>query len=324
MAVLKSAESPQVVTKKSAREQVGELVMRVGISTIALLIVASVNQADTASLSSSSSLPLSNAQESLLKPNDMFKECDDCPEMVVIPAGSFTMGSPQSEPVRSENEGPQHVVRFEQTFSAGKFAVTFADWDACLADGGCNAYRPDDHGWGRGRRPVINVSWDDANAYAAWLSRKTGKNYRLLSEAEREYVTRAGATTPFWWGATISPQLANYNGNYAYGDGPTGENRGRTLPVDSFQSNPWGLYQLQGNVNEWTQDCWHDDYIAAPSDGSAWTSGNCEFRVSRGGSWYSFPALVRAARRNRDYTDLRSILVGFRVARTLTPSASTR
>jgi formylglycine-generating enzyme required for sulfatase activity len=187
-----------------------------------------------------------------------------------------------------------------------------------LADGGCNAYRPDDHGWGRGRRPVINVSWDDANAYVAWLSRKTGKNYRLLSEAEREYVTRAGSTTPFWWGATISPQLANYNGKYAYVDGLTGENRGRTLPVDSFQSNPWGLYQLHGNVNEWTQDCWHEDYVGAPSDGSAWTSGNREFRVSRGGSWYSFPALLRAARRNRDFTDLRSILVGFRVARTLT------
>jgi formylglycine-generating enzyme required for sulfatase activity len=193
MALLKSlqrrARSGSVVTKKSAREQVGELVMRVGISTIVLLIVASVNPADTASLSSSSSPPLSIAQESLLKPNDMFKECDDCPEMVVIPAGSFAMGSPESEPVRSENEGPRHVVRFEQMFSAGKFAVTFADWDACVADGGCNAYRPDDHGWGRGRRPVINVSWDDANAYAAWLSRKTGKNYRLLSEAEREYVT---------------------------------------------------------------------------------------------------------------------------------------
>jgi formylglycine-generating enzyme required for sulfatase activity len=314
----------QVVARKSAREQVGELVMRIGISMIALFVVASVNRADTALLSLSSSLALSQAEEALLKPNDVFKECDDCPEMVVIPSGSFTMGSPESERVRSESEGPQHLVRIEQTFSAGRFAVTFGDWDACVADGGCNAYRPDDHGWGRGRRPVINVSWDDANAYVAWLSRKTGKSYRLLSEAEREYVTRAGSTTPFWWGATISPELANYNGKYAYSEGPTGEDRGRTLPVDSFQSNPWGLYQLHGNVNEWTQDCWHDDYVGAPSDGSAWTSGNCEFRVSRGGSWYSFPALLRAARRNRDFTDLRSILVGFRVARTLTSSPSTR
>jgi formylglycine-generating enzyme required for sulfatase activity len=133
-----------------------------------------------------------------------------------------------------------------------------------------------------------------------------------------------GSTTPFWWDATISPELADYNGKYAYGDGPTGEDRGRTLPVDSFQANPWGLYQVHGNVNEWTLDCWHQDYVGAPSDGSAWTSGNCEFRVGRGGSWYSFPALLRTARRNRDFTDLRSILVGFRVARTLTSSPSTR
>jgi formylglycine-generating enzyme required for sulfatase activity len=126
--------------------------MRFGISIIVLFVVASVNQADTALLSSSSSLPLSQAEESLLKPKDMFKECDNCPEMVVIPAGSFTMGSPDGEQVRSENEGPQHLVRFEQTFSAGRFAVTFADWDACVADGGCNAYRPNDHGSPRGRR----------------------------------------------------------------------------------------------------------------------------------------------------------------------------
>jgi len=263
---------------------------------------------------------LSTDAERALSPKDAFKECNDCPEMVVVPAGSFTMGSPETQPVRSKDEGPQHLVTFDRAFSVGKFAVTFDEWDACEADGGCNAYRPDDRGWGRGRRPVINVSWDDANAYVVWLSRKTGKTYRLLSEAEREYVTRAGSITPFWWGATISPQQANYNGNYAYGDSPTGENRARTLPVDSFQSNPWGLYQVHGNVNEWTQDCWHDDYVGAPSDGSAWTAGDCEFRVSRGGSWYSFPALLRAARRNRDFTDLRSFIVGFRVARTLISS----
>jgi len=264
---------------------------------------------------------LSTEAERALAPKDVFKECDDCPEMVVVPAGSFTMGSPESEHVRNRDEGPQHLVTFDQTFSVGKFAVTFDDWDACVADGGCNGYRPDDRGRERGRRPVINVSWDDANAYVAWLSHKTGKTYRLPSEAEREYVTRAGSPTPFWWGTTISPQQANYNGNYAYGDGPTGENRAMTVPVDLFQPNPWGLYQVHGNVNEWTQDCWHDGYAGAPSDGSAWTSGNCEFRVSRGGSWYSFPALLRAARRNRDFIDLRSSFIGFRVARTLTSSS---
>jgi formylglycine-generating enzyme required for sulfatase activity len=141
--------------------------------------------------------PLSAAEERALKPKDSFKECAQCPEMVVVPAGSFTMGSPDGEEGRIEEEGPQHRVTFGKSFGVGKYAVTFEEWDACVADGGCNGYKPSDAGWGRGRRPAINVSWDDAKAYAGWLTRKTGKNYRLLSEAEREYVTRAGTTTPF-------------------------------------------------------------------------------------------------------------------------------
>jgi formylglycine-generating enzyme required for sulfatase activity len=141
--------------------------------------------------------PLSAAEERALKPKDSFKECAQCPEMVVVPAGSFTMGSPDSEEGRIEEEGPQHRVTFGRSFGVGKFAVTFEEWDACVADGGCNGYKPSDAGWGRGRRPAINVSWDDAKAYVGWLSRKTGKTYRLLSEAEREYATRAGTTTPF-------------------------------------------------------------------------------------------------------------------------------
>jgi formylglycine-generating enzyme required for sulfatase activity len=133
------------------------------------------------------------------------------------------------------------------------------------------------------------VSWDDARAYAAWLSRKTGKTYRLLSEAEREYVARASTTTPFWWGASISSQQANYEFNYE------GEYRQPRLPVDSFQPNPWGLYQVHGNVSEWTQDYYHDNYAGAPSDGSAWTSRNCSDRVHRGGSWAEVPMYLRAA-----------------------------
>jgi len=132
-----------------------------------------------------------------LKPKDTFKDCDACPEMVVVPAGSFTMGSPANEPQRSKSEA-QARVTIAKPFAAGKFAVTFDEWDACVADRGCNGYKPDDQGWGRGTRPVINVNCDDVKAYAAWLSRKIGKTYRLLSEAEREYVTRAGTTTPFW------------------------------------------------------------------------------------------------------------------------------
>ena len=130
--------------------------------------------------------PLSAFEEQALKPKDSFKECAQCPEMVVVPAGSFTMGSPDSEEGRIEEEGPQHRVTFGKAFGVGRFAVTFEEWDACVADGGCNGYKPSDEGWGRGRRPAINVSWDDARAYVGWLSRKTGRTYRLLSEAERE------------------------------------------------------------------------------------------------------------------------------------------
>ena len=185
--------------------------------------------------------PLSPAQERALKPKDTFKECDTCPEMVVVPAGSFTMGSPASEKHRDSHEGPQRRVSFARQFAVGKFAVTFDEWDACVADGGCNGYRPDDQGWGRGKRPVINVNWDDAKAYVAWLSRKTGKTYRLLSEAEREYVARAGTTTPFWWGSSISTSQANYDGNYTYGGGSKGEYRqtddaGRLLPAEPLGS----------------------------------------------------------------------------------------
>jgi formylglycine-generating enzyme required for sulfatase activity len=240
-------------------------------------------------------VPLPAERERALKPKDVFKECANCPEMVVVPAGSFTMGSPANEIERYNHEGPQHVVTFSRQLAVGRFALTFDEWDACAADGGCKGYKPSDQGWGRERRPVINVSWDDAKEYAAWLSRKTGKTYRLLSEAEREYVTRAGTTTPFWWGSSISTSQANYNGRFTYGGGAQGEFRQKTLPVDSFQPNPWGLYQVHGNVWNWLEDCWNESYQGAPSDGSAWTSGDCSKRVVRGGSWSSDPQLLRSA-----------------------------
>jgi len=263
--------------------------------------------------------PLSVAEEHALKPKDAFRECDKCPEMVVVPAGSFTMGSPDSELNRGRFEGPQHLVTFARPFAVGKFAVTFAEWDACVADGGCDGYTPKDERWGRGRRPAINVSFDDANAYAAWLSAKTGKSYRLLSEAEREYATRAGTTTPFWWGAAISPKQANYRGTYIYGDGPVGPYRQRTLPVDSFQPNLWGLYQVHGNSYDWVEDCYHEGYNGAPSDGSAWATGACKAHVVRGGAWSSAPWILRSAYRGFFATNFRSSNHGFRVARTLAP-----
>ena len=195
-------------------------------------------------------------------------------------------------------------MTFARSFAVGKFAVTFEEWDACVADGGCNGYRPGDEGWGRGRRPVIHVKWDDAQAYVAWLSRKTGKGYRLLSEAEREYVTRAGTTTPFWTGSTISKNQANFSTN-------------KTVPVGSFQPNPFGFYQVHGNVLEWTEDCWNGNYNGALTYGSAWTSGDCISRVLRGGSWVSGPLGLRAADRYKGTSDFRYSFIGLRVARTL-------
>ena len=245
--------------------------------------------------------------------------CPFCPEMVVVPAGSFTMGSPSTEPQRNSDEA-QVRVSIAKPLAVGKYAVTFDEWDACVADGGCNGYKPSDQGWGRGKRPVINVHWDDAKAFASWLSR-TGKTYRLLSESEREYVARAGTTTPFWWGSSITPTQANYDGSVEpyKGGGSKGEYRQRTVPVNSFEPNSWGLYNVHGNVWEWTEDCWHGNYQGALKDGSAWTSGDCGKRMARGGSWVGSPWLLRSARRYWNTAVIRSFDMGFRVARTLTP-----
>jgi formylglycine-generating enzyme required for sulfatase activity len=250
----------------------------------------------------------------------VFRDCADCPEMVVVPSGSFTMGSPESEPQRNYGEA-QVRVSIAASFAVGKYAVTFDEWDACVANAGCAPYKPDDQEWGRSKHPVISVNWDDAKAYATWLSRKTGKSYRLLSEAEREYVTRAGTTTPFWWGSSITPKQANYDGRADpyKGGGSKGEYRGRTVPVDSFEPNPWGLYNVHGNVEEWTEDCWNDSNSGNPGDGSARSTGDCSHRVVRGGSWLDHPGGLRSADRYGNTPSLRIGNIGFRLARTLAP-----
>jgi formylglycine-generating enzyme required for sulfatase activity len=246
----------------------------------------------------------------------IFKDGPDCPEMVMIPAGSFIMGSPDSEPGRFANEGLQHRVNI-RAFAMGKTAVTFAQWDACVADGGCNGYRPDDRGWGRGDRPVIKVSWDDAQAYIAWLNRKTDQRYRLPSEAEWEYATRAGTTTRFSTGDCLSTDQANYNGDYPPEGCAEGEYRGKTLPVASFAANPFGLYDMHGNVLEWVEDCWNDSYNGAPTDGSAWSSGNCRRRAVRGGSWFYGGFGARSAFRYGSTRGDRSNNHGFRLSRSV-------
>jgi formylglycine-generating enzyme required for sulfatase activity len=253
--------------------------------------------------------------ERALKPMDAFKECEKCPEMVVMPPGPFMMGSQENEEGRDQNEGPQHLVTVSSQFAGGRYAITFDEWDACVADGGCNGYRPSDDGWGRGRRPVINVSWDDAKVYVAWLSGKTGKMYRLPSEAEREYVTRAGTKTPFWWGSTISASQANYVAEEKF--------RSQTMPVDGFTPNPWGLFQVHGNVSEWTEDCYEPNYKNTPIDGSSQQTSNCTSHVLRGGSWDDGPSWLRSSSRGGTHADARQDTIGFRVARTLaTPKSS--
>ena len=257
-----------------------------------------------------------------MRPGRVFRDCPECPELVVVPAGSFTMGSPSSEEGREDVEGPQHRVTIPEPFAVGKYEVTFAEWDACVAAGGCNGHRSDDKSWGRGRRPVINVSWEDAKAYVAWLSRKTGEDYRLLSEAEWEYAARAGTTGPFHFGSTISTDRANYHGgfNFTYGSGREGVYRKKTIPVGSFPANGFGLHDVHGNVYEWVEDCWHDSYAGAPRDGRAWvTGGDCVRRVLRGGDWDDLPWSLRSAHRFRSPSGSRYVNRGFRIARTLTP-----
>ena len=263
-----------------------------------------------------------------LAPLQHFRDCEKCPEMVVIPAGTFMMGSPESEPERIASAHPQHRVEISRMFAVGRFAVTFEEWDECIASGGCGGYRAPDK-FGRGRLPVSSVSWNDAKSFVEWLSGKTGQRYRLLSEAEREYVTRAGTQTPFWFGATITTEQANY-GAYAdlpeqfrgttYGDRVKDKTRGRMVPVDSFLPNPWGLYQVHGNLSEWVEDCAHSDYNGAPTDGSAWLQ--CDgrgLRMTRGGNYRAPAALARSAFKVPRSESLRLEFTGFRVARDITP-----
>jgi formylglycine-generating enzyme required for sulfatase activity len=250
--------------------------------------------------------------EGALKPKDSFKECaKDCPEMIVIPAGEFTMGSPATEKGRSDEEGPQHKVTIAKPFAAAKFDVTFADWGACVEVGTCAQVEVDDPGKRQGTKPVINVSWDQAEQYVAWLSRMTGKPYRLLTEAEWEYAARAGTTTAYYWGDEIGKRNANCDGCGSQWDGK------EPAPVGSFAPNAFGLYDMAGNVYQWVEDCNHSDYIGAPPDGSAWISGDCRFRVNRGGSWYVNPSQLHSASRAWDSPGAGFDGLGFRVARIL-------
>jgi formylglycine-generating enzyme required for sulfatase activity len=256
-------------------------------------------------------------------PARTFRDCPNCPEMVVVPAGEFVMGSAESEIGHKPNEGPLHKVTIKQALAVGKFEVTFAEWLDCAAGGGCAGNSaPFDEGWGRGKRPVIHVSWDAATEYVTWLSHKTGKAYRLLTEAEWEYaargVTKASAPgTPFSTGATISTEQANYNGNFVYGNGKKGAYLGKTVEVGTFPPNAFGLHDMHGNVWEWVQDCYRENYGGAPADGTAVPTAICDFRILRGGAWRVDPRFLRSAYRHQGRPDESSDSYGFRVARPL-------
>ncbi|MFO1100080.1 MAG: SUMF1/EgtB/PvdO family nonheme iron enzyme [Xanthobacteraceae bacterium] len=255
--------------------------------------------------------------ERALKPGQVFRECaKDCPEMVVVPAGEFMMGSPPTEKGRMPDEDPQHKVTIGRPFAVSKYDVTFNDWDACVSVGGCpREGRAGDVDWGRDTRPVIYVSWDDAQQYVAWLSKMTGKPYRLLSDAEFEYAARAGTQTAYPWGDDIGENNANCVGCGSQWTGSAGT--WQTAPVGSFAANRFGLYDMVGNVWKWVQDCYHPNYNGAPTDGSTWTGGDCTARVVRGGFWGGGPEFVRPAFRDRNSANLRDYTLGFRVGRTL-------
>jgi formylglycine-generating enzyme required for sulfatase activity len=260
---------------------------------------------------------------------ERFKDCEDCPEMVVAPAGTFTMGSPPNEPERQAEREDQVQVTIAKPFAIGAFAVTRGEFAAFVAatsytlDEGCYFWtgttweERSDRSWRSpgfaqdDRHPVTCIDLKAAKAYAAWLSAKTGKAYRLPSETEREYVTRAGTASPFWLGAALSTDDANYNGS------PGGEWRQMTVRVDSFRANAWGLFNVHGNVWDWTDDCWNENNAGNPGDGSARTTGDCTWRVARGGAWNYSPNFLRSAFRYWNLPHNRSGVQGLRVARTL-------
>ena len=268
----------------------------------------------------------------------VFKDCPTCPELVVVPAGEFLMGSSPSQGAAADGrESPQHKVQV-RAFAAGRFAVTrgqFAEFVKATSQqtdaersGGCFALLAS--GWGlqpqwnwrspgfkqADDHPAVCVSWNDAQNYVAWLTNSTGHKYRLLTEGEREYATRAGTSTAYWWGDAITPEQANYNPGAAAAGAGKSTWRKATVPVNQFATNPMGLYNVHGNVGEWVQDCQHDNYQEAPTDASAWTQ-KCvsNKRMMRGGGWVSDAAGLRSANRAWFAADLPSHGSGFRVAR---------
>lgn len=241
--------------------------------------------------------PATQATETTAPVPTVFADCDTCPVMVRLDAGTFDMGSPESEVGRTGNEGPLHEVSVP-AFAMSQNEITFDQWEACVEEGGCNGYAPPDRGFGKGSQPVIGISWYDGQAYVQWLSRKAGRPYRLPTEAEWEYAARGGTQTAYWWGEVFNASIA-----------PTAE----PVPPDTLPENPFGLKAMLGNAREWVEDCYVNNYDNAPTDGRAQQSGDCSRRVLKGGAWGRDPDDHRAANRARIVPDVRDKVFGLRV-----------
>ena len=247
---------------------------------------------------------------------DQLADGSQGPEMVLIPSGYYLMGSPEDEPERYGDEGPQHVVAIPRPFAIGRYALTFAEWDRYADSTG--AHRPDDEGWGRESRPVINVSGTDAKKYLRWLSDQTGENYRLPSEAEWEYACRAGTTTRFNTGDIISTEQSNFNGERPADGCPNGHRLNQTVPVGSYSPNPFNLHEMHGNVQEWVVDYLNESHVDAPNDDTEQELANLLSMMVRGGSWFNGGEGVRSAYRGLRHRGYRTNYRGFRVARSVT------
>lgn len=247
---------------------------------------------------------------------DYFTDCEGCPDMAALNGGAFMMGARSDEQDRQPEESPQRRVDIGYRFAIATRETTFDQWALCVAEGGCRSYEPDDAGWGRGERPVINVSFEDASAYARWLSAKTGYYYHLPSEAEWEYAARAGTGGAFHYGDRLSAETANFNGQYPYRSTPA-IFRGQTVPVTRFRHNAFGLFDMHGNVAEWTLDCWNPSHNGGPVTGAARIDGNCARRVVKGGAWSAPGWRLRSASRQSLSSETRNSETGFRVVRAL-------
>jgi len=278
----------------------------------ALIFLSLIFAVSPAGAQKTSTSPVVQSPGQSLAPGSIFKECKNCPQMVVVPAGIYIMGLGGKG-----RHGPPHRVNFKRPLAVGRYEVKFSEWFACVRDEVC-IHQPHDHKWGRIGRPVINITWHQAKNFTKWLSKKTGFVYRLPTEAEWEYAHRGGTTTKFWWGDKPGENLANCRDCKSRACCTSKDHSccsHGTQPVGTYGANPFGLHDTSGNVFEWTEDCWNRGHKGAPRDGSARKSGDCRNRVIRGGSFYYFNKVSQSYYRSKNPPGVKSYWLGFRVVR---------